>query len=67
MLIKKFAEKIFTETNAPKIIIDPDTTNQAAIRCYEKVGFKRVNEIDAPSFFDTPDGKLLLMEFKRNI
>ena len=66
ILVKKFVEKIFKETNAPKIIIDPDVANIAAISCYEKVGFKRVNEIDAQSFFyDASPGKLLLMELER--
>lgn len=65
MLVRKFVEKIFKETNAPKIIIDPDPTNMVAIRCYERVGFKRVREIASPSFFDAPPGKLLLMELKR--
>ena len=50
VLVTKFVEKIFKETNATKIIIDPDPTNIAAIRCYERVGFKRVREIDSPSF-----------------
>ena len=66
MLIKKFIEKIYQETKTSKIIIDPDVTNIAAIRCYEKIGFKRVKEIDSPTeFFDTEPGKLLLMELKR--
>jgi RimJ/RimL family protein N-acetyltransferase len=67
IVIKKFIEKIFNETNAPKIIIDPDTANLAAIKCYEKVGFKRVREIDSPiELFDTEPGKLLLMELKKS-
>ena len=64
IIIKKFIEKIFAETKASKIIIDPDPNNIAAIRCYEKVGFKKVKEIDAPAFFDVEPGKLLVMEFK---
>jgi RimJ/RimL family protein N-acetyltransferase len=66
MLIKKFVEKIFKETAAPKIIIDPDVENKAAIRCYEKVGFQKVKEIDTPEFFDEPPGKSLLMELKQS-
>jgi len=64
IIIKKFIEKIFAETKASKIIIDPDPNNIAAISCYEKVGFKKVKEIDAPAFFDVEPGKLLVMEFK---
>ncbi len=67
IFIRKFIEKIFRETKATKIIIDPDLTNMAAIRCYEKVGFRRVREIDSPSFFDVPPGKLLLMEYLNKV
>lgn len=65
IIINKFVEKISKETNPTKIIVDPDLKNIAAIRCYEKVGFKKVREIDSQSFFDAPPGKLLLMELKR--
>lgn len=65
MLVKKIAEKIFKEIKAPKIIIDPDPTNMAATRCYEKCGFRRVRQTGSPSFFDASPGKLLLIELKR--
>jgi len=43
-----------------------DVENIASIRCYEKIGFKRVKEIDAPTeLFDIEPGKLLLMELKK--
>ncbi len=40
-----------------KIIIDPTPDNKRAIRCYEKVGFKGIGEIE------TPDGTACLMEY----
>ena len=61
-IVKKFVEKLFEETDTKKIIIDPDPENIAAIHCYEKVGFKKVKEVESPTFFDAPPGKLLLME-----
>ncbi len=47
----------FLFTNAPinRIICDPHPHNVAAIRCYEKAGFKQVGERL------TPDGEALLM------
>jgi len=36
LFMKKFIEKINKETKTSKIIVDPDVTNIAAIRCYEK-------------------------------
>ena len=65
IIVKKFVKKLFTETKTVKIIIDPDPKNVAAIRCYEKAGFKKVKEIDVPAFFDVEPGKLLLMELKK--
>ncbi|HSM07403.1 MAG TPA: hypothetical protein VLA33_00110 [Gemmatimonadota bacterium] len=38
---------------------DPHPDNARAIRCYEKVGFKRAGEIV------TPDGRALLMRLVR--
>lgn len=37
-MIAEFVEMLFEE-GAPRIIIDPDPTNLAAIRAYEKAGF----------------------------
>ena len=65
-ILKLFIEKIYKETSATKIITDPDPNNLAAIRFYEKVGFRKIKEIDAPSFFDVEPCKLLLMELKKN-
>jgi len=48
------------EPNSTTIIVDPEPENHAAIRCYEKVGFKHVGE------FETPSGhRQLLMRYDR--
>ena len=39
-IVKLFADKLFTEFKARKILIDPACSNKRAIRCYEKAGFK---------------------------
>lgn len=58
--IKKFIDLVFQiEPNIKTIIVDPDPKNIAAIRCYEKVGFKKVNE------FDVSWGKALLMKYNK--
>lgn len=62
IFIRKFIAKMFVDAIAPKIIIDPDASNLPAIRCYEKLGFRRLKEVVAPAFLDGPSGKLLLME-----
>ncbi len=45
------------EPNITTLIVDPEPTNYAAIRCYEKVGFKRVG------VYKTPWGSSLLMRY----
>ena len=65
-IVKKFVDKIFRQTKAVKIIIDPDSKNIAAIHCFEKVGFEKGREFEAPDFWDYEQGtKLLLMELKK--
>jgi RimJ/RimL family protein N-acetyltransferase len=56
VIIKQFVRHLFTNALIKKIIVDVDPQNLRAIRCYEKVGFKRVGLIQ------TPDGLALLME-----
>ena len=58
--IKEFIEFIFkNELDVKTVIVDPDPKNIAAIRCYEKIGFKKVNE------FDVSWGKALLMQYDK--
>ena len=47
--IKEFIKYLSTiEPQVSTIIVDPDPTNLAAIRCYEKVGFKKMDVYSAP-------------------
>lgn len=56
--IKAFIDYLLAiEPHITTIIVDPEPTNIAAIRCYEKVGFKRV------IVYDTPYGRALLMQY----
>lgn len=41
-IIKIFTQKLINELGAKKILIDPATSNERAIHCYEKAGFKFV-------------------------
>lgn len=56
LIVKDFVKKILKEKEPIKIIIDPDPQNIAAIKCYEKAGFKKIKEIT------TIHGHALLME-----
>ena len=42
-------------SGAPRIVTDPDSGNQRAVRAYEKAGFAKAHMVD------TPDGAALLM------
>ncbi|MEZ4729986.1 MAG: GNAT family N-acetyltransferase [Caldilineaceae bacterium] len=46
-MIKVVAMHLFQERRATRIVIDPEASNERAIRCYEKVGFKKSKFIPA--------------------
>lgn len=54
-MMKAFLGRVFATTDAPRAIIDPDPANVAAVRCYEKAGFRPIE------LRDTPFGQTLLM------
>lgn len=54
-MVRAFVERLFTDPSVTRIQTDPSVSNARAIRCYEKVGFRPLGEID------TPDGRELLM------
>lgn len=58
-MIKAFVQKLLDDPCVTKIQVDPSPDNLRAIRCYSKVGFKRVGEVA------TPDGPALLMLYER--
>jgi aminoglycoside 6'-N-acetyltransferase len=42
LLIKAILEYLFQKERAEKVVVDPATKNQRAIRCNEKCGFRKV-------------------------
>lgn len=58
LFINAFIEYLrHLEPTITTIIVDPDPTNAAAIKCYEKVGFKRMGT------YTTPEYTFLLMRY----
>jgi RimJ/RimL family protein N-acetyltransferase len=55
-MIRAFLETLFADPSVRFVQVDPAPNNARAIRCYEKVGFTAIGEID------TPDGRALLMK-----
>ncbi|GGE78512.1 GNAT family N-acetyltransferase [Priestia taiwanensis] len=41
-LVSAMVQYLVTEKKADKIVMDPQTWNERALRCYEKVGFQKV-------------------------
>lgn len=58
-VLSKFIASIKEKHNVTKFIIDPHAENSAAIRTYEKVGFKKVRTEDQPHY-----GKVIIMEMQ---
>lgn len=54
-MIKEFIKFLQKQMRVNEIRMDPHPHNHRAIRCYEKAGFKQVQEIT------TPDGPALMM------
>ncbi|OPJ64124.1 GNAT family N-acetyltransferase [Clostridium oryzae] len=50
--IKMFVKYLFDNEKADIILIDPQTWNKRAIRCYEKAGFKALGIIKNRELFD---------------
>ena len=59
-MVIQFVEFLFRDWGVTKIQTDPAPINLRAIRCYEKVGFRKV------AIVDTPDGPALLMVIEHN-
>ncbi len=59
-MVAAFVARLFEDEAVTRVQTDPDPRNVRAIRCYEKVGFRRVGEVT------TPDGLALLMSIDRS-
>ncbi|MED5262604.1 MAG: GNAT family N-acetyltransferase [Myxococcota bacterium] len=58
-MVGQFVERRFQDPSVTRIILDTDPENFRAIRCYEKVGFRRVG------VGTTPEGPVLLLTIER--
>lgn len=57
--ISEFVQRLFVDPEVTEIRVDPRPDNVRAIRCYEKVGFKKVDH------FNTPEGPAVMMVLDR--
>ena len=54
-MVTAFVQMLFSERGVTRVQADPSPANARAIRCYEKSGFRRLQNVV------TPDGPALLM------
>jgi RimJ/RimL family protein N-acetyltransferase len=59
-MVSAFVARLFEQPAVTEIRVDPRPDNGRAIRCYEKVGFRRAGRIT------TPDGPALMMVLGRS-
>lgn len=45
-MIKRFVVELLTKHQPDGVIVTPNVTNERAIKCYEKCGFRKVNKIE---------------------
>ncbi|MFW6206983.1 MAG: GNAT family N-acetyltransferase [Gemmatimonadota bacterium] len=58
-MVSRFVRLLFQDPEVTEVRVDPHPDNGRAIRCYEKAGFERIDEIT------TPDGPALMMRLRR--
>lgn len=56
IMVNKFIDYLYRNTDVHTIILDPEVSNARAIRCYEKCGFVKVKKVN--------DGNNWLMELR---
>ena len=58
-MVRSFVAMLFTDPAVTRVQLDVDPANGRALRCYEKVGFRRCGAAE------TPGGPVILMRMER--
>ncbi|MFS0690693.1 GNAT family N-acetyltransferase [Sporosarcina sp. 179-K 8C2 HS] len=64
-LIEMLVAHLLTEKDADRIVMDPQTWNERAIRCYEKCGFKKVKLLPKHEWHEGEYRDCWLIEYAR--
>ncbi len=64
-LVEMIVAYLLTEKNAERIVMDPQTWNERAIRCYEKCGFKKVKLLPKHEWHEGEYRDCWLIEYVR--
>lgn len=60
-------EYLIEQKQADIVVMDPQTWNERAIRCYEKCGFKKVKIMPKHEFHEGEYRDCLLIEYRKFI
>ena len=64
-LVEMIVSYLLTEKNVDRIVMDPQTWNERAIRCYEKCGFKKVKLLPKHEWHEGEYRDCWLIEYVR--
>ncbi|MFD2630155.1 GNAT family N-acetyltransferase [Oceanobacillus kapialis] len=64
-LVQSMLRHLLQRKLADVVVLDPQTTNERAIRCYEKCGFKKVRRLHAHEFHEGKYRDCWLMEYRK--
>ncbi|PAV27943.1 GNAT family N-acetyltransferase [Virgibacillus profundi] len=67
LLVKSMVEYLMEQVEADRVIMDPQVTNNRALKCYEKCGFKRVKLLPKHEFHEGEYRDCWLIEYKKSI
>lgn len=65
LLVSSMVQFLTEEKKAIRVVMDPQTRNKRAIRCYEKCGFKKVKFLPKNEWHEGEYQDCWLMEYKR--
>ncbi|MBY9079442.1 GNAT family N-acetyltransferase [Paenibacillus sp. HN-1] len=64
MLVSSMVRYLMSRANAERIVTDPRTINDRAIRCYEKCGFRKIRMLPEREWHEGRYQDCWLMEFR---
>lgn len=67
LLVKAMVEYLVDKQQADKVIMDPQTRNVRALRCYEKCGFKKIRILPNHEYHEGEYLDCWLIEYRSSI
>lgn len=65
LLLKSMIEYLVGQRHADKVVMNPQTWNERAIKCYEKCGFKKVKILPKNEFHEGEYRDCWLVEYNK--